>query len=145
MSPVPTLMGQLLPPSHVHLPLCHASGLLACGRNWSSPLGPSGWGQGRPVGPARELLLRPLESPLPAACQAEAGSGAESFMWIGCRRSCFIHNYFYLIQLFLEAIQHADSVRTRFSVKKKSHHDSATETSSQCFRALHSFASKTKP
>lgn len=104
--------------------------VLACGSKQSSPLrGPmTNGGAGQAWGGwARNSRKVPREPPFHCLSDRSRGAGVESFMGIGCCWDCFIHHYFYLIQLFLEAIhiQHADYMRTRFSFKNKTHNDSA--------------------
>ena len=81
-------------------------------------------GQGKPAGTGEEVSKEGLTS---ATHRLETGASAESVRCIGCHLRCFIHHYFYWIQLFLEAIliQHADCMHTRFSFKNKTHNDSA--------------------
>lgn len=78
------------------------------------------------LGPGRKSLTIPEGLPS-ATHQVGAGASAESVWCIGCHLRRFIPHYFYRIQLFLEAIliQHADYMHTRFSLKNKTHNESA--------------------
>lgn len=104
--------------------------VLACGSKHPSPLWEpmTNGGAEQACGDwARNSPRVPREPPFHCLSGRRCGASVESFMCIGCCWNCFIHHYFYLIQLFLEAIhiQHADYMRTRFSFKNKTHNDSA--------------------